>query len=60
LLVVLILWYIGEWSRGGCRLSRAERLLALAAAGRPCTQLGGSAALPVGLRARSCDRARDR
>jgi hypothetical protein len=41
-------------------MSGGERLLALAAAGRPSTQLGGSSALPVGLKARRCDRERVR
>jgi hypothetical protein len=45
---------------GACRMSGGERLLALAAAGRPSTQLGGSSALPVGLRTRRCDRERVR
>ena len=50
----------GEGRGEACTQSGGERLLALAAAGRPSTQLGGPSALPMGLRARSCDRARDR
>jgi hypothetical protein len=50
---------IGQGS-GARRAGDGERLCALAATVRPNTELGGPSALPVSLRARSCDRVRDR